>query len=540
MKFNRIIQSIVLTLIVGFIFGLAADAGAQTNLSPKTYKVAILPFVIHSQENLDYLRDGIFDILASRISVDERITVIDRALVERALYEERPMRLDEAVAAKIGMKVGADYIILGSITKVGDYISLDSRLLSITEEKPPLGVFAQTKGIDDVMVKIGEFAQDIGSKILGRQATASRSTAGRAAQPGKSPFIQRERTRLDEEGFKKSQTFPFEIKGLDIGDVDGDKKNEVVVMDHHNLYVFKYDGEKLNLFQKIEAGYEYDFLTLDVADINRNGHAEIIVTAVVNDNLRSFILEYEEGRFKKITEKAGWYFRVLEHPKEGPILMGQIMGSEGIPVGPVYKMVWKKNSFEKGPKMPFPKETNLFSVAMGDIRGTGKPDFVLLDRAERLRIYSEDGKEVWKGRERFGGTNNYYETAKKKLDGFRPQESPFWREYIPARILVKDLNGDGIPQVIINRNESATGSFFDRVRSFEKGAIHDLFWEESGLTTGWKTKEITGYVIDYQVKEVGSAGQEELVVAVILPSEGGISGALAKKTESSILFFKLN
>ena len=540
MKFNRIIQSIVLTLIVGFIFGLAVDTGAQSNISPKTYKVAILPFVIHSQENLDYLRDGIFDILASRISVDERITVIDRALVERALYEERPMRLDEAVAAKIGMKVGADYIILGSITKVGDYISLDSRLLSITEEKPPLGVFAQTKGIDDVMVKIGEFAQDIGSKILGLRATASRSTAGRAAQPGKSPYIQRERTRLDEEGFKRSQTFPFEIKGLDIGDVDGDKKNEVVVMDHHNLYVFKYDGEKLNLFQKIEAGYEYDFLTLDVADINRNGHAEIIVTAVVNDNLRSFILEYEEGRFKKITEKAGWYFRVLEHPKEGPILMGQIMGSEGIPVGSVYKMVWKKNSFEKGPKMPFPRETNLFSVAMGDIRGTGKPDLVFLDRADRLRIYSEDGKEVWKGRDRFGGTNNYYETSKKKLDGFRPQESPFWREYIPARILVKDLNGDGIPQVIINRNESATGSFFDRVRSFEKGEIHDLFWEESGLTTGWKTKEITGYVIDYQVKEVGSAGQEELVVAVILPSEGGISGALAKKTESSILFFKLN
>ena len=147
---------------------------------------------------------------------------------------------------------------------------------------------------------------------------------------------------------------------------------------------------------------------------------------------------------------------------------------------------------------------------------------------------------MWKGRERFGGTNNYYDTYKKKLDGFRPEESPPWREYITARILVRDLNGDGIPQVIINKNESATGTFFDRVRSFEKGEIHNLFWEESGLTTGWKTKEITGYIIDYQVKDVENTGQEELVVAVILPSEGGICGALSKKTESSILFFKLN
>jgi hypothetical protein len=375
----------------------------------------------------------------------------------------------------------------------------------------------------------------IGNKILGRRAVA-----GRAGESGKSPFIQRQRTRLDEQNYKKSQTFPFEIRGLDIGDVDGDKKNELILMDHHNLYIFKYDGDKLNLFQKIEAGYEYDFLTLDVADVNHNGHAEIIVTAVVNDDLRSFIIEYEEGKFRKITEKAGWYFRALEHPKEGAILMGQMMGAEAVPVGPVYKMLWKKKSFEKGPTMPFPKETKLFSVAMGDVRGTGKPEFVLFDRTEHLRIYSEDGKEVWKGRDRFGGTNNYYDTYKKKLDGFRPQESPPWREYITGRILVKDLNGDGIPQVIVNKNESATGSFFDRVRSFEKGEIHNLFWEDNGLTTAWKTREIAGYIIDYQIKDVENTGQDELVVAVILPSEGGITGALSKKMESSIFFFKLN
>ena len=77
--------------------------------------------------------------------MEGRIVVIERSLVERALYEERPMRLDEAVATKIGMRVGADYIVLGSLTKIGDYISLDARLISITEEKPPLGAYTQQK-----------------------------------------------------------------------------------------------------------------------------------------------------------------------------------------------------------------------------------------------------------------------------------------------------------------------------------------------------------------------------------------------------------
>jgi len=42
---------------------------------------------------------------------------------------------------------------------------------------------------------------------------------------------------------------------------------------------------------KVRAkGMSIIFLTLDVADVNRNGVAEIIVTSVAEDNLRSFIL----------------------------------------------------------------------------------------------------------------------------------------------------------------------------------------------------------------------------------------------------------
>src|SRR5512139_1652050 len=266
-------RAILLCLLLALILTLPSPSITQTRDPNKVYKVAILPFMIHSEENLDYLREGINDILTSRITVQDRIVVIDRSLVERALYEEKPTRLDEAAATKIGTRVGADYVVLGSITKVGNYISLDARMICLTEEKPPLTAFTQHKGIDDVMVKIGDFAQDIGFKILGRRITAGRTGEQR---PKRGSIEKLGRDSID---FKKSQTFGFEIKGLDIGDVDGDKKNEVVIMDDHNLYVFKYNGEKLSLFQKIEQGNEHNFLTLDVADVNHNGHAEIIVTS---------------------------------------------------------------------------------------------------------------------------------------------------------------------------------------------------------------------------------------------------------------------
>ena len=528
-------KGILLCLFLAFILIIPSPSITQTRDSGKVYKVAILPFLIHSQENLDYLREGIHDILTSRITVEGKIIVIERSLVERALYEERPMRLDEAVATKIGLRVGADFIVLGSLTKIGNYISLDARLISITEEKPPLSVYTQHKGIDDVMAKIGDFAQDIGYKILGRRAMT-----GRPTEP-KHPYIIQEREGIgrispDGLGYKKSQTFGFEIKGIDIGDVDGDKKNEVVIMDDHNLYVFKYDGEKLSLFQKIETGYQHNFLTLDVADVNRNGVAEIIVTSIVEDDLRSFIIEYEEGKFRKITEKSGWYFRVLDHPKDGPTLMGQKMGSDGLYSGPIYKFIWKKNSFEKGPKMPFPKETKIFSLALGNIRSKETLDLIVLDDSERLRMVAPDGKDLWSTKQKYGGTINFYET-KKKVDmtyRFGASGAPAWRVYIPGRIVIKDLDGDGLHEVIINKNTTSGTRFFDRVRSFDGGEIYHLVWEDGTLATNWKTKEIEGYISDFQMKDVDNDGEEELVVAVI-----DLGAVTARKGTSKIFFYKV-
>jgi len=519
---------IFLCLLLAFILTLPSPSITQTRDPNKVYKVAILPFMIYSQENLDYLREGIYDILTSRITVEERIVVIERSVVERALYEEKPMRLDETAATKIGMRLGADYIVLGSLTKIGNYISLDARLISITEEKPSLGVYTQHKGIDDVMVKIGDFAQDIGYKILGR-----RMMTGRPSEPRYPAQSRKSIERLGSMDYKKSQTFGFQIKGLGIGDVDGDKKNEVVIMDEHNLYVFKYDGEKLSLSQKIESGSQYNFLTLDVADVNRNGFAEIIVTAVVDDDVRSFILEYEQGKFRKITEKANWFFRVLEHPKEGPILMGQRRDSEGLPSGPIYKFVWQKKSFEKGPKMPFPKETSIFGLAYANIRDKDKPDVIVLDNLDRLRIVAPDGKNLWSSRDNFGGTNNFYDTYKKKEPGYMGA-SPSWRVFITGRIITKDMYGDGLYEVIINKNHRSGTGLFDRARSFDKGEIYSLAWDADNLVTDWKTREIGGYITDFQVKDADNDGEEELVISII--NEGSIMG---KKATSNILFFKL-
>jgi hypothetical protein len=188
--------------------------------------------------------------------------------------------------------------------------------------------------------------------------------------------------------------------------------------------------------------------------------------------------------------------------------------------------------------MAFPKETKLFGLTMADIRGTGKSEIILIDELNRLNLLSEDGKTVWRGRDRFGGTNNYYDTKRKIVPGFRQEEFQPWRVYIPGRILTKDLDGDGLPEVIVSKNDFGSGLAFERVRIIEKAEIHDLAWEDDYLATNWKTKEIRGYIADYQVKDVDNDGEDELVVAAIAPEEGAAT-LFSKNSKSNIYFFKL-
>jgi hypothetical protein len=384
------------------------------------------------------------------------------------------------------------------------------------------------------MVKVDEFARELGDKILGRPT--ARKTEPRA----KTPFVVRPKQppiirKQEEMGFQKSQKFPFEIKGLDIADVDGDGKNEIVIMDKHTLWIYQYVEERLRLFRKLSGTLRQDFLTLDVADVNGNGTAEIFVTSVVGENLTSFILEYEGDRFKRISDRKSWYFRVLDLPRKGPTLLGQKMGVEESFSGPIYQFSWKGKKFARGKKLKLPKETPLFGLAIADITGDGKEEVLRFDYGDRLRVLSTDGKDLLhRTPDRYGGTNTFFDRESVPESGRWDGTEPGKRVYLHGRIVILDLDGDGRAEVIVNKNHSATGYLVDRVRVYDRAEIYDLVWDGMMLAENWRTRAIPGYIADYQVEDFDNDGKRELVVAMVSQSK-----LLARPTDSHVLFFEL-
>lgn len=526
---TRTTAIVFLSLAIVTIFALPT-------FSANPPRVAILPFQIHSAEDLGYLKEGIFDIISSRLAASGEIDVIGKAGIERVLTDMHPAQLSEEVAREAGATLKADYVALGSITKIGDFISLDARLIDVKGQKPPSGVFAQTKGLDQLMAKVDEFARELGDKILGKPAATAKKGEPRTktppiVRPQEGPIIHHK----EGVGFQKSQKFPFEIKGLDIADVDGDGQNEIVLMDRHTLWIYKYVEERLRLFRKLSGKANQDFLALDVADVNGNGTAEIFVTSVSGEDLTSFILEYEEDRFKKISGRERWYFRVLDLPEKGPTLLGQKMGSEESFSGSIYQFSWKGNRFAKGKKLKLPKETPLFGLAIADITGDGREEILRFDYGDHLRVLSADGKDLlYKTPSSYGGSSTFFDRESVPEVGRRDGTEPGKRVYLQGRIVVLDLDGDGKVEVIVNKNHFSSGRLIERVRLYDKTEVYDLVWDGMMLAENWRTREIPGYIGDYQVKDFDNDGKRELVVALVSQSQ-----LLERSAESQILFFEL-
>jgi len=540
------------------LFMIVSIAGSSWAKETKT--IAVLPFSIHSAENIDYIRSGIWDMLISRLSASGKLDVMRKDSVAGELGKTGKKTLTAADVYGLGKKLNVDYVVWGSITKIGNSVSLDGKLLDVATYKSPVGVFEQCRGVDEVIPKIDIFAKKITHHLLGQvppsftpppQQTAAifqpqlpaaqPSRDSRAVEALKTPegtftaiinpeFIDVTR-RLSRKGFWMTRRYPIEFKGMDIGDVNNDGSNEIVIINDNNVMVYRKKGPDIELIRKI-PGKSYDNnITVDIADINNNGVPEIIVTSMQGTTLSSFVLEFQEGRFVRIASGLKWFLRVI-NTSEGLVLLGQTMGLNKAFENPIHEIAWKNGEYVKGNRMPIPEGLSVYGLTIDSVDGTARERIIALDEYAHLRIYEKTKKPLskiailggsdellWKSDEVFGGSGNSIDFSKERgatrSDKWADTED---KTFINVRILTYDINKDGKKEIIIVKNLSATGRLFQNIKSFTKSEVYDLEWDGLGMVENWKTRTIQGYVSDYQFKDVDNDGENEVVLALVLGS----------------------
>src|SRR4030042_449478 len=405
-------------------------------------RVAVLPFTIHSTEDLSYLRDGIWDIISSRIIVEGEIETVEKPLVQRFLSDLKGTEIRDQAARWLGARVGADYAVYGSITKAGDYISLDAKVVNVAGPRPTTSAFAQHKGVDEVMTKVDTFAQDIGNRILGRGASYEH----------RGPLQGRQYLMFQSLGFSKLLNFPRRVlKGVDVGDVDGDGKNEIVAMDHSQLWVYRDEGKDMRLVAEFPTVSNNGFLTLDVIDITGDKKAEICVTNEVDGSLLSFILTYEDGAFRYLAKGLNWYMRVVKIPGKGEALLAQRMGVDTDYAGLMHLVEWTGKKVKMGKKLKtgkkgqLPKEAEwIYDVTSGKFTNPDNQEFLVMQEETgkgKVRLMAVAGSLIWQSADELGGSDPSTHRPKGFADKRGSAAKGPRRLYLPPRPVVKDSDG---------------------------------------------------------------------------------------------------
>jgi len=551
---NRFLISLMFLVM---ILGSSQWAVAKVN------RVAIVPFKINAEKDLSFLRDGIVDMLTSRLYIEDKVSVLCREEIVNVL-KTVPPPINESKAHDIGTRLGVDYVLFGSLTVFGESVSIDAKMVDVSGAKPVLTFFNQTQGMDEVIPKINLFATDINDKVFGRAMPSKKAVVTPPPQtPQTQPpqdqtnvqmhpeklfaagfqdvdtqgpqqpapglgFLATQEARSQSAQFWASRSVRHRINGISIGDIDGDGKQETVIITEHSVEAYRFDN---NHFLKIKILAERNLdnlIGVDVADINGNGHPEIFITSLNphRNMVNSFVLEFDGQTYTEIVTNSRWYYRAVDYPLRGHILLGQQQEGDTPFSGQVYEMVWENNEYEPANKIMHGRRTHVLGLTYGDAMNDDVEVAVAYDNLDYLRIFSPGGKERWKDGEHSGGGAEYF---------ILPHSTSEYeeKEYYPARIRIRDINGDGKNEVITLKNKrfSELVSF----RKFTQGEIQIRSWNGVGLAVLWKTRKLKGYFSDFAIGDFNNDGDEEVVAPLVIKT-GYVVGI---KPKSKVIAYPL-
>jgi TolB-like protein len=171
-----------------FVLGLASGLLPGVAGAEERHTVAILPVVVHARDDQAYLREGLADMLASRLGQQPGIGVV-------RVNDPAKATLDPAVARAAGQALGAQWVLFGSFTRFGEGASLDVQCLPVaaTGDPGPRSIFVQSGQIADLIPQLDGVAERVAAHVLGREAATG---AGPGGSVGRSE-LEELRRRID-------------------------------------------------------------------------------------------------------------------------------------------------------------------------------------------------------------------------------------------------------------------------------------------------------------------------------------------------------
>jgi hypothetical protein len=449
--------------------------GDRARITPKKIHLALVP--------LRADRPEIIAELTERLNESDRCTVIDSEKVN-AFLKDKPQK-DSALIREMGRVLGLDAVVaVGVYPSEGRYL-VTSKIF-YADDARPLATLVATMSLATKKDALGEIR----------------------------PFFAPLKA---EKGAPPAPVLPFAARQFVVADLDGDGTMEYVFSDGVRLHIYRQEPtgwREIWTEASPGIGSSVQHLYLGAADINGSGRPQIFVTAMEEGKVWSSVLEARDGTYHRIVKIPG-FFRVINYPGRGPMLIGQDFDRERFFAGAPKQYMWSGGKYSAGTEVPLPAGVGLYDFAFVNFGETGLL-LVAFDERDHVLVYSR-GAVIWKSVERYEGGTTVVTLPVANADKGEQKVK------LKGRILALDIDGDGKDEIILPRNIG--GTVFGWAKAAE---LHALGWTGARLEQEWEIKDIPGAVLDLQAMVPGK-GPAEILTLV------GSSGGLFKKKSVQLI-----
>ncbi len=484
------------TILMSILFALLMLSSPHlSNAAVKTY---VAEFNVVGASNKDELKTTLQSLLTSRLNLN-RIQLVDKP-------------------EKAELQLFGNYAVFGKVFSIDVLVK---NLLSDSMTK----VFEQGGSQDDLIPAFSRLAEKLDREITTVQHVTAPASSVKpvTAVPVVAPVIvakidappvktednyvvKSEMPSRNTPGFWSSEPLPGVYTAIALGRTLPTGEREIFIAGANTLRYFK-KGAEFKQIAEISIPVSAKVLTIDTADLDRDGVPEIYVSIIDRKSVSSKVYRPSDNGMELVSDNQPWLYRGIGNDFKSRTIFAQAVSRSGDYVAGIGELKKNSSGFEVINTKTLPKPGNLFNFSRF-IDQVGNEKLIVMSENGYLTVYNTENIELWRSSDKFGGSEtffNYDSVAQLRNKG----DKNYWN-FLEQRITALS---DGT--IIVPRNDGTSYSIGIN-RSYNKHLIFGLKWSGSMLTEAWHTRMTSSYLSDYAY----DASVNEFVLLEVIQSAG--------------------